>query len=141
MLYLIRDRDYIKIGFTDNLDQRQKAYETTNCYAEVIMTKDGSRRDEKILHELCKQWHYKNEWFNYDDEIIRIFKEYKPDVEEEVNNLKKKVKELEDSLKNINCKLNALSIFTKENMAILETNQTRIEDLLEKLFGELIKFD
>lgn len=49
MLYLIRDRDYIKIGFTDNLDQRQKAYETTNCYAEVIMTKDGSRRDEKNI--------------------------------------------------------------------------------------------
>ena len=141
MLYLIRDRDYIKIGFTDNLDQRQKAYETTNCYAEVIMTKDGSRRDEKILHELCKQWHYKNEWFNYDDEIVRIFKEYKPDVEEEMKNLKKKTKELEDSLKNINCRLNALSTFTKEHIAILEMNQTRIEDLLEKLFGELIKFD
>ena len=141
MLYLIRDRDYIKIGFTDNLDQRQKAYETTNCYAEVIMTKDGSRRDEKILHELCKQWHYKNEWFNYDDEIVRIFKEYKPDIEEEVKNLKKKIKELEDSLKNINCRLNALSIFTKEHMAILEMNQTRIEDLLEKLFGELIKLN
>ena len=39
MLYLIKDRDYIKIGYTSNLDQRQKAYETTNCYAEVIMTK------------------------------------------------------------------------------------------------------
>lgn len=96
---------------------------------------------KKILHELCKQWHYKNEWFNYDDEIIRIFKEYKPDVEEEIKSLKKKIKELEDSLKNINYKINELSTFTKENIAILETNQTRIEDILEKLFGELIKFN
>ena len=58
-----------------------------------------------------------------------------------MKNLKKKTKELEDSLKNINCRLNALSTFTKEHIAILEMNQTRIEDLLEKLFGELIKFD
>ena len=61
MLYLIKDRDYIKIGYTSNLDQRQKAYETTNCYAEVLMTKDGTRRDESNLHKLCDKWHYKNE--------------------------------------------------------------------------------
>lgn len=61
MLYLVKDRDYLKIGYTSNLDQRKKAYETTNCYAEIIMTRDGTMKDEKILHELCKQWHYKNE--------------------------------------------------------------------------------
>lgn len=55
MLYLIKDRDYLKIGYTSNLDQRKKAYETTNCYAEIIMVRDGTMKDEKALHELCKQ--------------------------------------------------------------------------------------
>ena len=94
MLYLIKDRDYIKIGYTSNLDQRQKAYETTNCYAEVIMTKDGTRKDEFNLHKLCEKWHYKNEWFYYDEEIIKIFEEYQPDQEERLKKLEAEVSTL-----------------------------------------------
>ena len=55
MLYLIQDRDYLKIGYSANIDQRKKAYETTNCYAEIIMVKDGSRKDESTLHKLCEK--------------------------------------------------------------------------------------
>lgn len=101
MLYLIRDRDYIKIGYTSNLDQRQKAYETTNCYAEVIMTKDGTRKDESNLHKLCDKWHYKNEWFYYDDEIVKIFEEYQPDQEERIKKLEAEVSTLKIQMQSI----------------------------------------
>ena len=101
MLYLIKDRDYIKIGYTSNLDQRQKAYETTNCYAEVIMTKDGTRKDESNLHKLCDKWHYKNEWFHYNDEIIKIFEEYQPDQEERLKKLEAEVFTLKTQTRSI----------------------------------------
>ena len=91
MIYLIQDRDYLKIGYSANMDQRKKAYETTNCYAEIIMTKDGSRKDEAILHKLCEKWHYKNEWFYYNDEIIEIFKNYTPDQDQRISALEEKV--------------------------------------------------
>lgn len=105
MLYLIKDRDYLKIGYSANIDQRKKAYETTNCYAEIIMTKDGTMKDEKVLHELCKQWRYKNEWFYYDDEILRIFEEYKPDQEERIEELEKTIEILKLQIDNIDRRL------------------------------------
>lgn len=36
MIYLVEDRDYIKIGFTSDLKSRESAYKTTNCYAKFI---------------------------------------------------------------------------------------------------------
>lgn len=101
MLYLIKDRDYLKIGYTSNLDQRKKAYETTNCYAEIIMVRDGTMRDEKTLHELCKQWHYKNEWFHYNEEIIKIFEEYQPDLENRLIELESKMTKVNDKLEHL----------------------------------------
>ena len=134
MLYLIRDRDYIKIGYTANIDQRQKAYETTNCYAEIIMTKDGTRKDELNLHKLCNKWHYKNEWFHYNDEIVKIFEEYRPDYEERLITLETKIKEIEETLKNINVQL---SVF-KQNFKTIDSNQTKIEDIVERLLSSMI---
>lgn len=134
MLYLIRDRDYIKIGYTSNLDQRQKAYETTNCYAEVIMTKDGTRKDESNLHKLCDKWHYKNEWFHYDDEIIKIFEEYHSDYEERLIKLETKTKEIEETLKSINVQL---SMFN-QNFKTIDSNQTKMENLIENLLNSIM---
>lgn len=113
MLYLIKDRDYIKIGYTSNLDQRQKAYETTNCYAEVIMTKDGTRKDESNLHKLCDKWHYKNEWFHYDDEIVKIFEEYQPDQEE-------RIKKLETELFTLKIQMQSVINYINKNVKELE---------------------
>lgn len=113
MLYLIKDRDYIKIGYTSNLDQRQKAYETTNCYTEVIMTKDGTRKDESNLHKLCDKWHYKNEWFHYDDEIVKIFEEYQPDQEE-------RIKKLETELFTLKTQMQSVINYINKNVKELE---------------------
>lgn len=121
MLYLIKDRDYIKIGYTSNLDQRQKAYETTNCYAEVIMTKDGTRKDESNLHKLCDKWHYKNEWFHYDDEIVKIFEEYQPDQEERIKKLEAEVSTLKTQI------LSVINYINKNVKELEEWNNAWIE--------------
>lgn len=135
MLYLIKDRDYIKIGYTANLDQRQKAYETTNCYAEVIMTKDGSRKDESNLHKLCNKWHYKNEWFYYDDQIVKIFEEYQSDQEERIQKL-----EVEIS----NLKLQMQSVINYINKNIKEAEELNIaweefDECIKGYTAELLK--
>ena len=61
MLYLIEDRDYLKIGFTVDMKNRINSYKTTNCYATLIDTKPGTRIDEKELHRLCEPYHYVRE--------------------------------------------------------------------------------
>lgn len=61
MIYLIEDRDYLKIGYTRNLKNRLEAYELHNCYAKLLATKEGTLEDEKNLHALCKKYCYKGE--------------------------------------------------------------------------------
>lgn len=73
MLYLIEDRDYLKIGYTANVEDRKKAYQLHNCYARFIAVKEGSATDERKLHKQCKQWHYQGEWFYNTPEVKKIF--------------------------------------------------------------------
>ncbi len=133
MLYLIKDRDYIKIGYTANLDQRQKAYETTNCYAEVIMTKDGTRKDEFNLHKLCDKWHYKNEWFYYDDEIVKIFEEYQPDQEERIKKLEAEISTLKTQM------LSVINYINKNVKELEEWNNawTEIDNDMKEYLSQL----
>ena len=133
MLYLIKDRDYLKIGYTSNLDQRQKAYETTNCYAEVLMTKDGTRKDESDLHKLCDKWHYKNEWFHYDDEIVKIFEEYQPDQEE-------RIKKLETELFTLKTQMQSVINYINKNVKELEewnSAWTEIDNNMQEYLSKL----
>lgn len=54
MIYLIEDRDVLKIGYAANVFEREKAYKTHNYYAKLISSKPGTKEDERKLHELCK---------------------------------------------------------------------------------------
>ena len=76
MLYLIESGNYYKIGYCINLKNRLITYDTNNPDYKVITTKDGNRTDEFILHKLCNKFHYRNEWFHKDPEIITVFIEY-----------------------------------------------------------------
>lgn len=76
MLYLIEDRDYLKIGYTNNLVDREKAYKLYNCYAKLLSIKDGVIENERDLHNLCKPWHYQGEWFYNTPEVKQIFEKY-----------------------------------------------------------------
>lgn len=93
MIYLLEDRDYLKIGFTRNLKDRLGAYELHNCYAKLLETKEGTLEDERNLHSLCRAYHYKGEWFNNCKEVKEIFHNYKWDGEEWVSRWKRYIEE------------------------------------------------
>ena len=76
MLYLIEDRDYLKIGYSKNLNERLKAYELHNCYAKLIDSKPGTPQDETNIQELCKDYLYKGEWFYNTPKVKQVFQNY-----------------------------------------------------------------
>lgn len=77
MIYLLEERDYLKIGFTRNLKDRLGAYELHNFYAKLLETKECTLGDERNLHSLCRVYHYKGEWFNNCKGVKEIFHNYK----------------------------------------------------------------
>lgn len=87
MIYLIEDRDYVKIGYAEDVDKRFKQYKTYSLYPKLISYKIGSTEDEKKLHKLCEQWHISGEWFQNCKEVKDIFDNY--DTTFDLLNLKK----------------------------------------------------
>lgn len=77
MLYLIKSQQYVKIGFTTDLEKRMSIYTTHNPDFELLDTCIGTLKDEKSLHKQIKDFQFKNEWY-YDNpkiyEIWNIFK-------------------------------------------------------------------
>ena len=71
--YLIQQDEYLKIGFTNNLFNRIRQYETHNVNPNLIYYIIGNV--EKELHQLFYEYKYKNEWFYYNDNIIKYFNE------------------------------------------------------------------
>lgn len=94
MLYLVEDRDYVKIGFTTDLNSRMSNYKTTNCYIKLVDTKPGSRIDEKALHTLCKDYHYDREWYYNNEQVKEIWNNY-------TSNFYETFKELDENNKDI----------------------------------------
>lgn len=70
--YLIQQGNYLKIGYTSNLKNRLKQYDTHNMYYKLLYVINGNC--EKELHEKFKKYKEKTEWFKYNDEIIEYFK-------------------------------------------------------------------
>lgn len=50
MLYLIKSSDYIKVGFTTNIRNRMKAYNTCNPDYELLDLVEGTEQDESDFH-------------------------------------------------------------------------------------------
>lgn len=61
MLYLIEDRDYLKIGYAGNIQNRMNNYKVENLYVKLIDIKLGTTIDEHNLHKLCETYHYNGE--------------------------------------------------------------------------------
>lgn len=76
MIYLIEDRDYLKIGYAEDVDRRFKQYKTYSLYPKLLAYKIGSMEDETKLHQLCEQWHVSGEWFKNCQEVKDIFDNY-----------------------------------------------------------------
>lgn len=76
MLYLIECDVYYKIGYTKNLENRLKEYDTLNPSYTLLDFKEGSYEDETTLHRLCKKFLYKGEWFHKNSRILQIWNSY-----------------------------------------------------------------
>ena len=63
MIYLIEDRDYLKIGYAGNIKNRMTNYKVENLYVQLRDVKLGTILDEKILYKQCKKYQYQGEWF------------------------------------------------------------------------------
>lgn len=73
MLYLVRFDNALKIGYTSNLVNRLNNFKTTQLNVELISSREGTVKHEKILHELCSASKLRNELFKDDPIVIQIF--------------------------------------------------------------------
>lgn len=81
MVYLIEDRDYLKIGYAEDVEKRIKQYKTHSLYPKLIKAKIGTVEDEKNLHQLCKLYWVTGEWFKNCSEVLNIFDAYEPKLD------------------------------------------------------------
>lgn len=106
MLYLIkqygRNTTYLKIGYTQNLQERLKAYNTHNAEFELVNSMEGSQELETFAHKLLLEYNIKGEWFKEDPMVYYVWEltkqEYKiRDQENKIDKQEKTIKELKGS--------------------------------------------
>lgn len=86
MIYLIKSGEYVKIGFSENINKRLSILQTGNpIKMEIIDYKEGNKIDEGILHSLCKEFRIRGEWFKDCDQVREIFKNY---ISKKLDNIK-----------------------------------------------------
>ena len=89
-LYLIQSNDYIKIGYTVNLEKRLKQYNTHNPEYKILYVREGTASDEYFLHKIFEKYLINDtEWMQYNEYIINTFKTIKLNHKESIKNSKK----------------------------------------------------
>lgn len=141
MLYLIQSNNYLKIGYTTNWKTREKHYNTHNPEFTLLKLKEGTSADEKYLHKLCNNYRIKNEWYEYNPNIIKIFMEYKS-TKEEPRTTKEHVTSTEqilyELLKLMNHKTKELKINSDDRKTIMQKCQIK-KSCLSKKISSFIK--
>lgn len=110
-----------------------KQYATHNPDCKLIDSFDGNKKDEKELHELCKEFHHSLEWFNKDERILEIFQEYKNS-----NIYNEKIKDLESKFDKLNNKYKDLcEMCNKQNNLFLQMKDInkRLLDMLDRIIS------
>ena len=66
MLYLIKqygkNTTYLKIGYTQNLQERLKAYNTHNAEFELVCSMEGDQELETFAHKLLLEYNIKGSY-------------------------------------------------------------------------------
>ena len=134
MLYLVKLDNTYKIGYSEDIISRIKQISATHIEVELISTKLGNMKDEKRLHELCKEYHIKNELFEINKEVCKIFNTYicenlRKTPEDNIEQLKEENKRLTEELeKYIYYTLSAL-----EHSDELVKMNKELNDVIEEL--------
>lgn len=89
--YLIQQGECLKIGYTTDVKKRLRQYRTHNVDFKLLYVLKGN--EEKELHNKFSKFKFKNEWFNFDDEIVKYFennsnKDFSPLTYDTVGNIK-----------------------------------------------------
>jgi hypothetical protein len=130
MVYLIESDDYYKIGYTANLEQRIKSYNTCNPNFKIIDTRNGSKEDESALHTLCADFREKLEWFKKDPSVLYIWKTYfyyKENNEKKVDNNLTLLTKAEEALKSANKILNETQLARYNDMLFINNLKCLVE--------------
>ena len=81
MVYIIKQSDYVKIGYTSRFKTR--LYQLQNASPvklEVLALIKGDKVDEKNYHDAFKHLSSNGEWFFYNDEIERLVESLDKDL-------------------------------------------------------------
>lgn len=72
MVYFITDGEFIKIGKANNPNQRLSELQTGNPKSLWIVKQiKGDEKQERMLHQIFKTWHYRGEWFKASPEMLK----------------------------------------------------------------------
>lgn len=76
----------LKIGYTNNLEDRLGSYLTTNPDVILLQTLEGGMSTESYLHKKFEKYRYKDsrEWFYYNQEIVNFFNNNKNFINEDI---------------------------------------------------------
>jgi predicted RNase H-like nuclease (RuvC/YqgF family) len=104
MLYLIKEygknKTYLKIGYTQNLEERLKAYNTHSAEFELVNSMEGSQELEAFAHKLLADYNIKGEWFKEDPMIYYVW---------ELTKQEYKIREQEKTIEELETRLHELS--------------------------------
>lgn len=76
MIYFVAQKDKIKIGTTNNINQRLKNLSTSSPHPLVLLaTMDGDKEIEKQLHFRFHKYKVCREWFSCSEEIKQFINE------------------------------------------------------------------
>lgn len=100
MLYLIKEygknKTYLKIGYTQNLEERLKAYNTHSAEFELVNSMEGGPELESFAHKLLAEYNIKGEWFKEDPMVYYVWELTKQEYK--IRKQEKTIEELENNL-------------------------------------------
>ena len=100
MLYLIKEygknKTYLKIGYTQNLEERLKAYNTHSAEFELVNSMEGGSELESFAHKLLAEYNIKGEWFKEDPMVYYVWELTKQEYK--IRKQEKTIEELENNL-------------------------------------------
>lgn len=78
MIYFIRSQEFVKIGYTDDLNVRLPQLQVGNPHnLELLLIYPGDIKVERELHSAFSKFHHSNEWFVLSEEIEQFIENSK----------------------------------------------------------------
>ena len=78
-VYMLKSNEFVKIGHSNNLCSRLETLKSSNpIQMDIISLFAGGKAEEAMLHDKFKQFHLRNEWFTYVEEIKQYCANFTP---------------------------------------------------------------